>query len=217
MPSPLHAPIKNQDLHGNVPEKSPVVVLVVDVINDLEFEGGEALQRPAERMADCLAPLLSRARRENVPVIYANDNFGRWQSDFRKQVEHCINDGVRGSGIARRLRPADDDYFVLKPKHSAFFSTALDTLLAYLGARTIVLTGLTTDSCVLVTAIEADMRDFNVVIPEDCVAASTPRRHERAIEHLRDALDARVVPSPEIDFAALTDEATSSRPGGGAG
>ena len=207
MPSSRHAPIKNQDLHGNVPEKSPVVLLVVDVINDLEFDGGEELREPAGRMAACLAPLLERARRERVAVIYANDNFGKWQSDFRKQVEHCVNDAVRGREVARRLRPADDDYFVLKPKHSAFFSTALDTLLAYLGARTIVLAGLTTDSCVLVTAIEADMRDFNVVVPDDCVAASSTRRHERAIEHLRDALDARVVPSREIDFAALAEEA----------
>ena len=207
MPSPLHAPTKNHDLHGNVPDQSPVVVLVVDVINDLEFEGGEQLRQPGERMARRLAPLLVRARGAGVPVIYANDNFGKWQSDFRKQVEHCVHDGVRGSGIARRLAPMDEDYFVLKPKHSAFFSTALDTLLGYLGARTIVLAGLTTDSCVLVTAIEADMRDFNVVVPEDCVAASSPRRHARAIEHLRDALDVRVVPSREIDFPMLAEEA----------
>ncbi len=207
MPSPAHAPIKNQDLHGSVPDQSPVVVLVVDVINDLEFEGGESLKEPAERMANRLAPFLERARRGGVPVIYANDNFGKWQSDFRKQVEHCVRGGVRGSEIARRLRPDPDDYFVLKPKHSAFFSTALDTLLAYLGARTMVLTGLTSDSCVLVTAIEADMRDFHVVVPEDCVAASTPRRHERAIEHLKDALDARVVGSDDVDFEALAAEA----------
>ncbi|HEX2780944.1 MAG TPA: isochorismatase family cysteine hydrolase [Gemmatimonadaceae bacterium] len=203
MPSATHAPPKNQDLHGNVPEQSPVVLLVIDVINDLEFEGGEALVEPGERMADCLAPLVRRARDAGVAIVYANDNFGRWRSDFHQQVNHCTTDGVRGAKIARRLLPAREDYFVLKPKHSAFFSTALDTLLSYLGARTLVLTGLTTDSCILATAIDADMRDFHVVVPEDCVAALAPERHERTLAHLREVLEVDVPPGAEIDFAAL--------------
>ncbi|NUO62548.1 MAG: cysteine hydrolase [Gemmatimonadaceae bacterium] len=203
MPSATHAPPKNKDLHGNVPDASPVVLLAIDVINDLEFEGGEALVEPGERMAGCLRDLLRRARDAGVAVIYSNDNFGRWRSDFHQQVDHCTSEGVRGREIARRLLPGKEDYFVLKPKHSAFFATALDTLLSYLGARTLVLTGLTTDSCILATAIDADMRDFNVVVPDDCVAALSPERHERSLAHLRDVLDAQVVPASQIDFDAL--------------
>lgn len=203
MPSATHAPPKNQDLHGNVPDQSPVVLLAIDVINDLEFEGGEALVEPGERMAGCLAPLLARAREAGVAVIYANDNFGRWRSDFHQQVNHCTKEEVRGRRIARRLLPARDDYFVLKPKHSAFFSTALDTLLSYLGARTLVLTGLTTDSCILATAIDADMRDFHVVVPDDCVAALSTARHERALAHLREVLEVQVARGADVDFEAL--------------
>ena len=203
MPSATHAPPKNKDLHGNVPDASPVVVLAIDVMNDLEFEGGEALLEPGKKMADCLAALLSRARDAGVAVIYANDNFGRWRSDFHQQVDHCTREPVRGREIARRLVPAKDDYFVLKPKHSAFFSTALDTLLSYLGARTLVLTGLTTDSCILATAIDADLRDFNVVVPVDCVAALSPERHTRALDHLRDVLEVQVSPGAKVDFEAL--------------
>ena len=206
MPSPSSGPPKNADLHGNVPDKSPVVVVVIDVINDLEFDGAEDLEEPALAMAHALAPLLARAREARIPVIYANDNFGRWRSDFHAQIEHCLHDDVRGREIVRLLHPGEDDYFVLKPKHSAFFATALDTLLAYLKARTLVLAGIATDSCILATAIDADMRDLHVVVAKDCVAAMSPRRHERALEHLSETLEVRAVSGADIDFDALRAE-----------
>jgi nicotinamidase-related amidase len=199
-----HGPSKNEDLNGNVPDESPVVLLVIDVINDLEFEGGDDLLEAALPMARRLASLTSRARAARVPIIYVNDNFGKWRTDFRHLLEHCLNDGVRGAELARLLRPLADDYFVLKPKHSAFFSTPLDTLLTYLKARTVILTGLTTDSCVLATAIDADIRDLRVVVPEDCVAALTSQRHARSLEHLAEVLDATILASSEIDFAKLS-------------
>jgi nicotinamidase-related amidase len=196
-------PAKNPDLHGSAPDDAPTVLLLIDVINDLEFDDGEALLAQALPMARRLAAFKRRARAAGIPAIYVNDNFGRWRSDFHQQVDHCTREDVRGREIARRLVPGKDDYFVLKPKHSAFFATALDTLLSYLGARTLVLTGLTTDSCILATAIDSDMRDFNVVVAEDCVAALSPERHERALAHLREVLDVQIVPGAEIDFPAL--------------
>ena len=217
MPSATHGPAKNQDLHGNVPDESPVVVVAIDVINDLEFPGGDAIERPALEMARELKLLLDRARATGVPVIYANDNFGRWRSDFRALLEHCLNDNVRGRRIAELLRPGADDYFILKPKHSAFFATALDTLLSYLKARTLILCGIATDSCVLSTATDADMRDMHVVVAEDCVAALTPARHERALAHLRETLDVRTMKGADIDFDSLAggneEAATSSARG----
>jgi len=203
MPNPNHVPAKNPDLNGNVPEESPVAVIAIDVINDLEFEGGEKLREPALAMARNLAPLLDRARQAGVPVIYANDNFGKWRSDFRLLLEHCLDDNVRGREVAEQLRPGADDYFVLKPKHSAFFATTLDTLLAYLKARTLILAGIATDSCVLATAIDADMRDLHIIIAQDCVAAMTPQRHTRALAELRETFDVRTVDGADIDFAAI--------------
>ena len=134
-------PAKNEDLHGFVPDNSDVVLLLIDVINDFEFPEGELLFEHAIPMACAIAELKKRAREADIPVIYVNDNFGRWQSDFHKLVDHCLQDGVRGQSIAELLWPDDSDYFVLKPKHSGFFSTTLDTLLEYLGAKTLVLTG----------------------------------------------------------------------------
>ncbi|MET0650566.1 MAG: isochorismatase family cysteine hydrolase [Pyrinomonadaceae bacterium] len=197
-------PAKNEDLHGNVPDKSNVALLLIDVINDLEFESGEELLRHALPMAERLAALKRRAKEAGVPVVYVNDNFGKWQSDFKKILEHCLKDDVRGRPLAETLRPEDeDDYFVLKPKHSGFFSTTLDILLDYLQARTLILTGLTGDICVLFTAHDAYMRDFNLVIPADCVASSDPSENEYTLRKMRTLMDADIRPSAEIDLEAL--------------
>src|SRR5687768_11660622 len=109
--------------------KSKAALLLIDVINDLDFPGAEALQRAAERMAKRLARLTARARHAGIPVIYVNDNFGKWQSDWRAQVEFCSRPKSRGRKIVEMLRPLESDYFVLKPKHSGFYSTTLEVLL----------------------------------------------------------------------------------------
>ena len=196
-------PAKNEDLHGNVPDKAEVALLLIDVINDLEFEGGEELLRHALPMAERLAELKRRAKRAGVPVIYVNDNFGKWQSDFKKILAHCLEGDVRGRPVAELLQPEEDDYFVLKPKHSGFFSTTLDILLDYLGVKTLVLAGLTGDICVLFTAHDAYMRDFNLVIPADCVASNDPRENEYTLRKMRTLMDADISPSAEIDFGKL--------------
>jgi nicotinamidase-related amidase len=196
-------PAKNEDLHGNVPDTSDVALLLIDVINDLDFNGGEELLRHALPMAKKLAELKRRAKEAGVPVIYVNDNFGKWQSDFKKILEHCLEEGARGRPIAELLRPEEDDYFVLKPKHSGFFSTTLDILLDYLEAKTLVLTGLTGDICVLFTAHDAYMRDFHLVIPSDCVASNDPRENEYTLRKMERLLDADTRPSTEADFEGL--------------
>src|SRR5881227_607253 len=177
-------PAKNEDLHGNAPDKSDVALLLIDVINDLEFPEGDQLLRYALPMARQIAALKRKARQENIPVIYANDNFGRWRSDFSAQVEHCLRDDVRGKPIVELLRPDKDDYFVLKPKHSGFFSTALDILLEYLGTKTVILAGLAANICVLFTANDAYMRDFNLIVPRDCVASNTEEENTYALDQM---------------------------------
>jgi nicotinamidase-related amidase len=196
-------PAKNEDLHGNVPDKAEVALLLIDVINDLEFDSGPRLLEHALPMAERLRALKVRAKKSGVPVVYVNDNFGRWQSDFKKLLQHCATEGVTGRPLAEMLRPDEDDYFVLKPKHSGFFSTTLDTLLDYLQVKTLVITGLTGDICVLFTASDAYMRDFHLFVPEDCVASADPRENEHALEHMRRVLKADTRPSAEIDFDEL--------------
>ena len=207
-------PSRNKDLHGNVPDECPVALLMIDVINDLEFEGGDELLMFALPAAERIASLKSRAKQAGIPAIYANDNFGKWQSDFRKQVEHCLEDNVRGGPLARLLGPEEDDYFVLKPRHSGFYSTALDILLDYLNAKTLILTGLTGDMCVLFTANDAYLREFRLFVPSDCVASIDPEENQHALRQMQRVLKADIRPSPELDLEALKQETqtTSNTP-----
>ncbi len=159
----LDVNLKNPDLHGMAPDSCPVALLIIDMINDMEFPGGEVLYEQARPLADRVLALKSRCHRASIPTVYVNDNFGRWQSDFQSVVEHVRKDQkggkyLRGRELAQVLQPGQDDYFVLKPKHSGFYSTTLDLLLKYLGSRTLILTGVAGDICVLFTANDAYMR-----------------------------------------------------------
>ena len=196
-------PAKNSDLHGNTPDRAPAVLLLIDVINDMEFEGGDRLLAHALPMAERLAVLKRRAEAAGIPSVYANDNFGRWKSDFASQVRHCTHDPVRGRPVARLLAPGPEDYFVLKPKHSAFFATPLETLLRYLGTTTLILAGLTTDICVLFTAADVYLRDLHLIVAEDCVTAIEPEDHRQALEYMARVMKAQIQPAAEIDLPKL--------------
>jgi nicotinamidase-related amidase len=199
----MRQPAKNADLHGNAPDQARAALLLIDVINDLEFESGEQLFKHALPMARRIAALKKRARQAGIPVIYANDNFGKWQSDLNKLISHCLEDDVRGKPIVELLRPDEDDYFVLKPKHSAFFSTTLETLLSYLNVKTVIITGVAGNICVLFTANDAYMRDYCLVIPSDCVASNDAEENRLALEQMKKVLKADIMPSAELDLEHL--------------
>lgn len=199
-------PAKNNDLHGNVPDHCSVALILIDVINDMEFESGEALFENALPASKQMAALRKRAKDAGIPVIYVNDNFGKWRSDFRQQLGHVLEDGVRGAPIAKLLRPDKDDYFVLKAKHSGFYHTQLDLLIDYLQVRTVILAGFATDMCVLFTASDAYLRDLNIIVPPDCSASAKTEHHESAIEQMARVLHVRTTASAEIDLEELIEE-----------
>ncbi|HEX6214417.1 MAG TPA: isochorismatase family cysteine hydrolase [Vicinamibacterales bacterium] len=178
-------------------------LLLVDVINDMDFEGSESLVRCAEPMAQRLHQLKQRCRAAGIPTIYINDNFGKWRSDFRSLVEHCINDAVPGRQVAQLLKPDDEDYFVLKPKNSAFFGTTLDTLLKNLGAKTVVLTGIAGDNCVLFSAHDAYLRDYALYIPCDCVASNSREENDAALKLMEKVMKADITPSTDLALERL--------------
>lgn len=197
-------PQTNEDLHGNAPDDSTVALLLIDVICDFEFEDAEPLFKHALPMAQNLAALKRKAKAAKVPVIYVNDNYGKWQSDFKKLLAHSLEEKHRGSKIARILSPDDEDYFVLKPKHSGFYSTTLEILLEHLGSRTLILTGVSSDICVLFTANDAYLREYKLVIPADCVAAKDVETNDLTLKYVERVLKADTRPSTEINFAELT-------------
>jgi nicotinamidase-related amidase len=196
-------PETHSDLHGNVPDNHETALLLIDVINALDFEGGEEFARRALGAAQRIDQLKRRARAAGIPVIYLNDNFGRWRSDLDALLDHCLSDGVPGEPIARLLKPALDDYVVLKPKHSGFFATALHTLLLYLGTRSLILTGFTTDQCVLFTAADAYLRDYRLLVPADCTATVAPEDAEPALRLMQRTLHVDARTGEELDLDAL--------------
>jgi nicotinamidase-related amidase len=177
-------------------------LLLIDVINDLAFDGSDELVQQAEAMAGPLATLKRRASAAGVPAIYINDNFGQWRSDFRKTVAHCTAQSSPGRRVSLRLKPTSRDYFVLKPKHSGFFDTTLDTLLDTLRIRRVILTGIAGNICVLFTANDAYMREYKIFAPSDCIVSNTAADNDHALRQLQTVLKGTVVPSGRLTFQA---------------
>jgi nicotinamidase-related amidase len=185
--------------------------VLIDVINAFDFEGSESIVRAAKRAAPKIAALAARARASSVPVIYVNDNFGRWRSDFKSTVAICTGAGQPGRDVAAALRPDDGDYFVLKPQHSGFYFTALEPLLQHLDTRSLVLAGFAANLCVVFTANDAHMRGYHVLVPSDCTASNTPALTRAALTHVEGALHGDVRRSTSIDFAKLAGRARKPR------
>ena len=195
------SPRKSHDLYGSAPDDCRVALLVIDMINAFDFEGAERILPRAHAAARKIAELKRKARAAKVPVVYVNDNFGRWRSDFHQLLEHCLRSP--GREIAALLKPEPEDYFVLKPKHSGFQFTTLDVLLEHLGAEALVLTGVAGNFCVLFTAHDAYMRDYRLVVPGDCVASLTEENDRYALAHMAEVTKADVRPAAALDFASL--------------
>jgi len=186
-------------------------LLLIDVVNDLAFDGSDAIVAQAESMAGPLARLKRRATAAGVPAIYINDNFGRWRSDFRRTVAHCTARSSPGHRISARLRPTARDYFVLKPKHSGFFDTTLDTLLEALRIRRVILAGIAGNICVLFTANDAYMRDYKIFAPADCIVSNTAAENDHALRQIKTVLKGNVAPSTRLRFHARRRVRTTKR------
>jgi nicotinamidase-related amidase len=161
-------------------------LLVVDMVNALDFPEGPRLLRHALPAARRVARLRRRLKRQGVPAIFVNDNFTHWRDDFRQLVAICSQPGVTGAPLVEALPPEQDDYSILKPQHSAFYNTPLEVLLQQLGVRRVVLAGIATDQCILASALDARMRRLDTVVARDGTAAVTPQRHRNALAVMRE-------------------------------
>jgi nicotinamidase-related amidase len=179
-------------------EQSIMALLLIDVINDFDFPEAPKLLRYALPAARKIVALRKRAAAEGVPVIYINDNFGRWQSDFDQQVKHCLEADSPGRAITELLRPNPRDYFVLKPMHSGFYSTTLEVLLRHLGVQKVIICGFAGNICVLYTANDAYMRGFGITVPSDCVASETLDANRYALNQMQRFLKAAILPSSDV-------------------
>jgi nicotinamidase-related amidase len=183
-------------------------LLIIDMINCLDFDGGAALAPAARRAAEVIAQLRSQADQAKLPVIYVNDNFGAWHSEKSKLVERMH---ASGSPLAGYLDPSASDYFIIKPQFSGFYATNLPVLLPKLGVTRLVLTGIATDICILFTAADAHMRDYALWVPRDAVAAEDDQRGESALDIMTHAMRATTTPTHGF---SLRDWLVLSRPEG---
>jgi len=178
-------------------------LILVDFINLFDFEHSEKLAARALEAARRTAKLKERLRASGVPCIYANDNFGHWRSEASRLVEYCTREGASSRNFVEQLRPDPEDYFVLKPMHSAFYQTPLELLLRELGAATLIVCGLSTNSCVVCTAHDARMRNFRLFVPSDCTAARSKREYAQAIAHIASMTDANTSPAASLKLKEL--------------
>lgn len=102
------------------------------------------------------------------------------------------------------LAPDEEDYFVLKPKHSGFFSSTLETLLRYLGTQELILAGIAGNYCVLFTANDAYMRDYKLTVPSDCTISNTLKENRDALRFMSKYLGADVRPSNRVRLGSCS-------------
>lgn len=194
------------------PSPVPVALLLIDVLTTFNFPDGDAILKEALSMRDSLIKLKARAREAGIPVLYVNDNFGDWRSEKEVLIGRCLE--AKGGQFVRPLLPDSEDYFVLKPLHSAFYMTPLEVLLRHLNVETLILTGLTSNSCITATAHDANMRGFDLYIPADCSCARNPDEHIQALKQLEAMAGADLRRSTMLKLPDLIREAQVSQRGG---
>lgn len=196
------APSRRNGALADGPAPGGWALLVVDMISAWDFPDADKLLPGAQAITRPLSALCRRARAVHVPVIYANDNRGRWRSDFPSLVELSVAKGGAGAAITQALMPEPEDYFVLKPHLSGFSGTPLALLLQHLQARRIIVTGVASDQCILATVADARMHALEVVVPRDCVATQTARRQAMVLEQFQAVFRVATTPGSRIRLPA---------------
>ncbi|VXD02051.1 isochorismatase family cysteine hydrolase [Sphingomonas sp. 8AM] len=192
---------------AQTPSPGASALLIIDMINDLAFDGGEDLAPAAIAAAKRISDVRDAADAAQVPVIYVNDNFGDWLSERGAIVDHCRAAASRGKPLIDLLHPRDGDYFVVKPQFSGFYATNLPVLLPQLGVSRLILTGIAADICVLFTAADAHMRDYDLWVPEDTVASEQREHQQWALELMRHSMCAETAASDALPLSAWLERA----------
>nr|WP_289852361.1 isochorismatase family cysteine hydrolase [Mesorhizobium liriopis] len=175
-------------------------MILIDMVNHLDFEGASDMEAAAKKAAERILLLRDEADRLGVPTVYVNDNFGQWHSERSKLVAHATGEGRPGREMVRRIAPRDNDFFVIKPQFSGFYATNLPVLLPKLGASRLVLTGIAADICVLFTAADAHMREYELWVPRDAVAGESERRTKWALEIMLNSMNAETRGTDEFSL-----------------
>jgi nicotinamidase-related amidase len=173
-------------------------LIVIDMLNAYEHEDADTLTRTVEQVVPKITELIARAKDEDVPTIYVNDNFGAWTSDRHQLLETALEGRYRH--LVEPIAPAEEALFVVKARHSIFFQTPLEYLLGQEGVDRVVLAGQVTEQCVLYSALDAYIRHLQVVIPRDAVAHIHEHLAEASLELMERNMAAEVVAAADVRF-----------------
>jgi nicotinamidase-related amidase len=171
-------------------------LLIVDMLNTYEHEDADRLAASVKGAVPQIAALIERARSDDVPLVYVNDNYGDWNSSSEELAERAM--AGRHTDLVGPLLPRKDDAFVIKARHSVFYSTPLEYLLQSMEVGRIVLAGQATEQCILYSALDGYVRHFAVVVPRDGVAHIHEHLADAAFEMMERNMHAQIQPAEEV-------------------
>jgi nicotinamidase/pyrazinamidase len=161
-------------------------ILVVDMLKDTFKEGSRLpITIEAREILPNLQRLLTESRRRGFPIIYACDSFLKEDFIFKGKIKFHSLQGTEGAEVVDDLKQAPNDLVLPKRHFSAFFGTDLERRLRAQGTDTIVVTGITTEVCVLTTALDGLCHDFYVILLEDCSASHSKEKHQACLSLYR--------------------------------
>jgi nicotinamidase-related amidase len=175
---------------------SKTALVVIDMLNAYDFEDADQLAESVREALPNVKHLLERATAEDVPIIYVNDNYGDWNSSAGELVETARRG--RFPDLVEEIAPQDDVKFVIKGRHSIFYGTPLEYLLSELEVDRLVLSGQVTEQCVLYSALDAYVRDYDIAVPSDAVAHIHEDLGEAALRMMEVNMSADVAPAADL-------------------
>lgn len=150
------------------------------MLNDFLEPTGSMPLPEGQRLYEPIRRLLATARASGSTVLWICDRHPVDDREFDKRSVHCLAD-TWGAQIVAALQPPDSEYRVLKRRYSGFYETDLDLRLRELGIAHVILTGVVTNICVRSTAHDAFFRGYDVIVVQDCVAATSDREQESSL------------------------------------
>jgi len=167
-------------------------LLVIDMLRDFLDEDGALSIGDAKQIIRNVAKRTEEWRASGNPVIYILDRHLPDDAEFKMFPPHCLA-GERGGEVVDELAPREGDIRIYKRRYSAFFGTDLDLTLRELGVTEVELAGVCTQICVLYTAADARMLNYEVTVRRECVASFDEKAHEFALQEMEKTLGVKVL------------------------
>lgn len=167
-------------------------LLVIDMLQDfIKPEGKLYCGKDAEKIVPFIKKEIENTRKKEIPIIYICDNHLSLDVEFKMFPPHCVAN-TEGAEVISELAPRENDYLIFKRRYSGFFQTDLDLTLRELKVSDLILTGVCTNICVLYTAADARMLNYEVTVLKKCVASYDRKAHSFALKEMEKVLGVKI-------------------------